>query len=219
MTGFGAFGKIPSLGDFLRLNLPAGFVQAWDSWLQESMLQAKQILGDAWNEAYMSAPIWRFTLPAGIAGDGAVSGIVMSSVDRVGRQYPLTLAISHEGGASALTHFANRTVFEQLEDAALAALEDDSTRDDLTAALQDISWIAPTRNQMSGNAYVGALPAAQSLAADAVHSAHGDAAIWSAMLEGNHRLLVTPSLPKGRDLMGLYDLSAPVWRQTSLVDV
>lgn len=219
MSGFGAFGKIPGLGDFLRLNLPVSFVQAWDGWLQESLLSARQILGAAWDEAYMSAPIWRFTLPAGLAGPNAMSGILMASVDRVGRQYPLTLAIPHDGGASALTHFANRTVFESLENVALATLEDGSTRDSLTADLGQVSWITPPQCAMSGPAYVGALPAAQALAGNALQISHGETALWSAMLEGNHRLLLTPDLPSGRNLMGLFDLSAPVWSQSSMVHV
>ncbi len=211
MAGFGAFGKIPGLGDFLRLNLPAPFVQAWDVWLQQGLVQAKGILGDAWNDAYMSAPIWRFTLPAGTAGEGAVSGILMASVDRVGRQYPLTLAIPHAGGASALTHFANRTVFERLEEVALAALDDGTSGDDLTASLTGMHWITPSQCSMPGTAYVGSLPAAQALAADSVTRSYGETALWSAMLEGNHRLLLTSGLPKGSDFMGLFDLSAPVW--------
>lgn len=218
-TGFGAFGKIPGLGDFLRLNLPVSFVQAWDDWLQNGMLAVQEILGDGWNDAYMSAPIWRFTLPAGLAGQSAMSGIFMASVDRVGRQYPLTLAIPHPSGAPAMTHFANRTVFEQLEDIALSALDDNSTRDSVLNALGAVPWITPTQSEMAGSVYVGPQPAAQSLAAQALHISHGETALWSAMLEGNHRLLLTSDLPKGRDLMGLFDLSAPVWGQTTLAHV
>jgi type VI secretion system protein ImpM len=33
-AAFGAFGKMPSLGDFFRFGLPADFVSAWDDWLQ-----------------------------------------------------------------------------------------------------------------------------------------------------------------------------------------
>ena len=104
-TGFGAFGKLPSMGDFLRHNLPSGFVQTWDTWLQAGMLNLRETMAERWADAYMSAPIWRFTLPAGFAGAQAVSGIMMASVDRVGRQYPLTLAAPHDGTHSpSMTH-------------------------------------------------------------------------------------------------------------------
>ena len=89
--GVGAFGKMPSAGDFFRLNAPPGFVRAWDGWLQQAMLEGQRALGPAWDDAYMSAPIWRFTLTAGLAGPHKAQGVLMPSVDRVGRRFPLTL--------------------------------------------------------------------------------------------------------------------------------
>ncbi len=213
-TGFGVFGKIPNLGDFLRVNLPVSFVQAWDTWLQDGMTHAKSALGPMWNEAYLSAPIWRFSVPQGVAGTQAMSGILMASVDQVGRQYPLTLAIPHSSDALALSHFANRTVFETLEEIALAALDDAFGRDDLLNALTSVQWISPNPSVMQNQSYVGAHPAAQSLAAQSIDASYGQCALWSAMLEGNHRLLLTKSLPKSGELTGLFDLSAPVWTQT-----
>ena len=32
VSGFGAFGKIPSLGDFFRMGVAAGFVGVWLLW-------------------------------------------------------------------------------------------------------------------------------------------------------------------------------------------
>ena len=71
--GFGAAGKLPDLGDFLRLNLPADFISAWDAWLQVALVAGKDALGERWDDCYMSAPIWRFSLPAGFAGARAVT--------------------------------------------------------------------------------------------------------------------------------------------------
>ena len=102
MGGVGAFGKMPGMGDFLRLNVSARFVQVWDGWLQGAMLAARNSLGDRWNECYFSAPIWRFSLPRLSEDLPGVSGIMMPSVDRVGRQYPLTLAVPVPTGPSAL---------------------------------------------------------------------------------------------------------------------
>jgi type VI secretion system ImpM family protein len=90
---FAAFGKIPALGDFFRLNPPPGFVPVWDSWLQAGLLAAHAQLGDRWDACYMSAPIWRFSLAAGLAGPAPLLGVMMPSVDRVGRQFPLTLVV------------------------------------------------------------------------------------------------------------------------------
>ncbi len=90
---FAAFGKMPALGDFFRLNPPPGFVPVWDAWLQAGLLAARAQLGDRWDACYMSAPIWRFSLAAGLAGPAPLLGVMMPSVDRVGRQFPLTLVV------------------------------------------------------------------------------------------------------------------------------
>ncbi|MEL6466890.1 MAG: type VI secretion system-associated protein TagF [Pseudomonadota bacterium] len=217
-AGFGAFGKIPGMGDFLKLNLPAGFVQTWDTWLQEGLLAGRAQLGSGWNDAYLSAPIWRFTLPAGLAGDQAISGILMASVDRVGRQYPLTIATPHADISPALNHFANRTVFERLEDIALSALDDEFDRDALMGALNTVSFINPTHAYLSHDTYVGVLPPVQVLAADSLAASHGTSALWSAMMEGNHRLLLTRDLPRGAEIQGLFDLSAPIWAQAQVTE-
>ena len=214
-AGFGAFGKIPGLGDFFRMNLPAGFVSAWDTWLQTALVTARDAIGDRWTDTYLSAPIWRFTLPAGFAGDSAVSGILMASVDRVGRQYPLTLAIPHADSPAPLVHFANRTVFERLETIALDMLEDSATKDDLSGALADATFVAPGPVAFS-LPYVGELPAAQVLAADAIQATRGQCALWSAMLEGNHRLMTTRALPREGEIPALFDLAAPFWSRAGL---
>ena len=90
-AGFGAFGKMPAVGDFFRLGPPAGFVEPWDGWVQQAMLTGQAAHGPGWDGLYMQAPIWRFTLAPGLAGPQAVLGVVMPSVDRVGRRFPLTL--------------------------------------------------------------------------------------------------------------------------------
>lgn len=84
MMGFGAFGKIPSIGDFFRLDPPAGFVRVWDEWLQGLLLTGQGAHGPYWDGYYMTAPIWRFTLSPGLAGPEKVMGVLMPSVDRVG---------------------------------------------------------------------------------------------------------------------------------------
>lgn len=209
--GFGAFGKIPALGDFLRHKLPTDFVQTWDPWLQKSMTEAQASIGPGWDDAYLSAAIWRFTLPKGVAGASAISGILMASVDAVGRRYPLTLAAPHTQIDEALPHFSQDPTFEKLENAALATLEDDGTRDILLAELSDISWTRTDKMAISGSSYTGALPAAQVLAAESVTQVHKQSCIWTAVMEGDHRMLITRGLPAAKETIGLFDLTAPIW--------
>ena len=88
----GFYGKIPSLGDFVSRRLPRRFITPWETWLQEAMANSRQQLGDSWLDNYLTSPMWRFALTPGICGESGWAGIIMPSVDRVGRYYPFTLA-------------------------------------------------------------------------------------------------------------------------------
>ena len=92
MQGF--FGKIPSLGDFVTRDLPREFLDTWDDWLQRSIAESKVALGNAWLDTYLTSPIWRFVLLPGVCGESGWAGILMPSVDKVGRYFPLTFATS-----------------------------------------------------------------------------------------------------------------------------
>jgi type VI secretion system protein ImpM len=88
----GLYGKLPDKGDFISRRLPRGFVEPWDAWLQQGIEKSREQLGADWLEAYLKAPLWRFGLVPGVCGKDGVTGVVMSSADRVGRHFPLTLA-------------------------------------------------------------------------------------------------------------------------------
>ena len=90
--GLGFFGKLPGHGDFVTRALPADFIRRWDEWLQASLSASRQQLGDAWLEFYLTSPVWCFALSAGVCGRAAVAGVLIPSVDRVGRYFPFTLA-------------------------------------------------------------------------------------------------------------------------------
>lgn len=119
----GFFGKLPWLGDFVTRGLPNSFVTPWDSWLQAGMAATREELGDAWLERFLTAPIWRFVLPAGCAGP-AMAGVLMPSVDRVGRYFPLTVAMPLEADPPAEAPLAAAFWFDELEAVALAALDE-----------------------------------------------------------------------------------------------
>jgi type VI secretion system protein ImpM len=78
-------GKLPSNGDFVARRVPAAFAEQWDAWLGSVMAGSRERLGKRWQEAFLSAPAWRFVLAEGYAG------VMVPSVDSVGRYYPLTL--------------------------------------------------------------------------------------------------------------------------------
>ncbi len=126
---FGFYGKIPARGDFVRLGLPRGFIDPWDAWLQAMLAVARQHLGPRFEPAWMEAPIWRFQLAADLCGPDAAIGVMMPSVDRVGRLFPLTLAHLAPGVAPA-------DWLDRASAAGLAALDEDLDPPALLARLE-----------------------------------------------------------------------------------
>lgn len=216
---FGAFGKMPNLGDFFRSNLPQGFVDAWDAWVQQAMIEAKDDLGEGWQECYMSAPIWRFTLAGGLAGALPMLGVVMPSVDRVGRQFPLTLAAPLPDDVSPLLgHFVSGPAFVELEGISLDALDDATDREALESRLAGVKLPA-----LSGDSRValgdgvlvqtrtGAFGPLPELCATLAGQRFNAPSVWSADVTGGLRLMVCEGLPGAGKTTGLFDLAAEIW--------
>ena len=88
----GFFGKLPSRGDFVSRRLAADFVERWDGWLQSGVAASQAALGSRWLGIYLTSPIWRFALAPGVCGQQGHIGVVIPSVDKVGRYYPLAAA-------------------------------------------------------------------------------------------------------------------------------
>ena len=124
MPGF--FGKIPSHGDFVTRELSRAFIDVWDLWLQAGIADSKARLGERWLDVYLTSPIWRFGLVPGICGASAWAGILMPSVDRVGRYFPLTIATALPQHVNPLQlPGAAAGWFEAMEAVALRTLDDD----------------------------------------------------------------------------------------------
>lgn len=88
----GCFGKLPAHGDFVWQGLPGEFVTPWDHWLQRLMASIQQQSPDRWLEAYLHNPLWRFVVRDAALGQYVWCGVMMPSVDAVGRYFPFTLA-------------------------------------------------------------------------------------------------------------------------------
>lgn len=87
----GYFGKLPSHGDFLRRRVSDAFVGTWDGWLQAGLAASRSALADRWLDVYLTSPAWRFACAAGACGSQPVVGVMVPSVDRVGRYFPLAI--------------------------------------------------------------------------------------------------------------------------------
>ena len=139
----GFFGKLPGYGDFVERNLPRSFVEGWDLWLQQAMQSSRQMLGEHWLDHYLTAPVWRFALSSGCIDGQAWLGLVLPSVDRVGRYFPLTLAqpLPNSTRISAAL-CQNPSWFEQLEAIALACLRESPT---VEAVVEVLEGLQPPR--------------------------------------------------------------------------
>ena len=95
----GLFGKLPAKRDFIALFAPRDFLDAWEPWMQSSISASRQRLAEGWQQAFLTAPIWRFWLGDDICGR-TVLGALMASLDGLGRYYPLTIFGYADRGAA-----------------------------------------------------------------------------------------------------------------------
>lgn len=228
----GWHGKLPSLGDFASRRLDPGFVEAWDGWLAAGLLALRQAAPQDWLEAYLGSPSWRFLLMPGVmhgsAGQGAWAGVLMPSVDRVGRYFPLTLVQPlGKGPAStqqmaALWHWLGR-----LDELARDALHEDWTADRLDeelarmaqpdiAALQPADVLAPTAEGalIECPAQAAGLDAALQIGneAQASWAAHAQGRAWwyARPDDDPPRLLLSRGLPAPATLARLFGPAATI---------
>jgi type VI secretion system protein ImpM len=120
VTGY--FGKVSTHGDFVSRRLSAQLVQAWDAWLQECLQASQDKLGSAWLERYLTSPVWRFAIAPGVLGPEGLGGMMMPSVDRVGRYFPLM--VGAPGTAPLLDWFHGQVAwYDAVEDLARESLD------------------------------------------------------------------------------------------------
>jgi type VI secretion system protein ImpM len=120
----GLFGKLPMQSDFISHFLPSALTDYWHGWLQSCLSVSQEQLAEQWRDYYLSAPIWRFAIMPGVVHNLGLMGVLIPSVDEVGRYFPLTIghAGQHQPWAAYLEA---KQWYDQAEHAALLALEDD----------------------------------------------------------------------------------------------
>lgn len=138
-TAIGFYGKLPMQTELVTKHLPAEFITSWQDWLQNALAVSREDLGQAWLNSYLTTPIWRFILSAGLCGDSAWAGILMPSVDKLGNYFPLTIAAPFEQSQSLPYLFTlGNDWFEDLEEVALSGLEDNIDLVRFTQLLESI---------------------------------------------------------------------------------
>jgi type VI secretion system protein ImpM len=136
MATAGWFGKLPMLGDFAHRRLPCGFVDACDAWLSQGLRASRASLGPGWLDDYLAAPLWCFAWSPLVVDGRWWFGVLMPSVDAVGRYFPLVVAFDAAQAptdAQALARWARW--YDSAAACALQTLQDRATLDGFEAAL------------------------------------------------------------------------------------
>ena len=141
----GFFGKVPNLGDFVERRIHPGFRSAWDQWVQESLALSQEILGERWLDLYVVSPLWRFVLSPQVCGEAVYAGVMVPSVDRVGRYFPLTVVATLPAETPCLPLFAaGRSWFVAVESILLQVLHGEvSDIDAFERLLADLEHTLP----------------------------------------------------------------------------
>jgi type VI secretion system protein ImpM len=130
----GWFGKLPGLGDFAHRRMPEPMRERLDHWLQRGLLRLRDEHAD-WTERYLAGPLWFFALGSGLGGTNAWLGVLMPSVDGVGRYFPFIIAAECDVPLNELTPAQSQAAWRWWRTCAQAALE--GLENDLDAARFD----------------------------------------------------------------------------------
>jgi type VI secretion system protein ImpM len=120
----GFSGKVPARGDFVHAGLPRDFVDPWHDWQSIVIAGSRTLMGESWLDAFLEAPVWRFVLPPGLCGPRAGVGLIMPSVDKVGRYFPLTFAALSDAGTPDAAGWSGW--LDTVEDLGRLALDEDA---------------------------------------------------------------------------------------------
>jgi len=179
----GFYGKLASRGDFIHRGLSPIFIERWDAWLAAGMAASQAQLGTDWLSAYLVSPLWRFAVAPGLLDDGAVVGAMMPSIDRVGRYFPLTIALLLEAETDLGALVAGPDDwFEKAENLLLSTLQEDADVEAFEAAVPALG-----------------IPACKARA------------VWNPTLDGQIRATVTTPAARGAALAQLACEGASFW--------
>lgn len=135
----GWFGKLPTSGDFVTRRVHPSFIEPWDAWLNAMLAGSRERLGADWRETFLSAPAWRFVLAPGVIGADGWAGLIVPSVDSVGRYFPLTVVsqLPVRGMDAVTTLFRAHNWYGEVEPVTEVALAPDAEIETFDAQLSN----------------------------------------------------------------------------------
>jgi type VI secretion system protein ImpM len=196
----GWYGKLPALGDFASRRLAPEWIAQWDGWLAAGLHQLREAAPDTWLDDYLASPAWRFALLPGSlpdgSGDGLRIGVLVPSVDRVGRYFPLVVVSAPLPRPADGVHVAALWQWAgQIEEIAVQALQDDWSAEALDTAL---AGIQPPAAQPPATAVPAALT---TLISQAAWDGLQGCSVW---LHAGTDPCVQPALPQGAAFAALF---------------
>ncbi|WP_425641709.1 type VI secretion system-associated protein TagF [Marinomonas gallaica] len=122
----GIYGKLPAHSDFISDGMPTDISNELYEWIQSVMYHSRERLEDnQWLSAYLVSPIWRMFVPESETRAHGWMGIMVPSVDAIGRYFPLFIVF--ETKCKSLTVewlFKEATdLFAVMEAVAISALQ------------------------------------------------------------------------------------------------
>lgn len=151
---------MPSKRDFIALHAPRAFLNLFETWLQSGVALSKERLGPHWRDIFLQAPMWRFWLGSDVC-ETSVAGVLMPSVDGVGRYFPLSVFAVGSQNEEILPPVMDKMEawYTQAEDLLLETLEEGFSQmpQDLVARLERPAVIAPNRHSFTTNNIPGGI--------------------------------------------------------------
>lgn len=226
-TPCGVFGKLPQQGDFISQLLPGELTEYWHSWLQSSMSVSREQLEHDWLDCYLTGPVWRFAISPNVLWHEPVMGVMMPSVDEIGRYFPLTIA--HAGaGLPWAAYLHGQSWFDDAQEVALKALDDGVTYEEFMGAFETLEPpVLPSMPQFMPPEYGRAQPSfvfdvpddqqpqefALGLLSHAYQYLSGQFTLW--WTEGSERvppcLLISRGLPEAGQFAAMLDGQWQEW--------
>jgi type VI secretion system protein ImpM len=217
----GWFGKLACVGDFASRRLPPEFTQACDTWLSRCLEVSRSVLGERWLDAYLTSPLYRFAWAPGVVDRRWWFGVMMPSVDNVGRYFPLLIAQGCDeppftgGDLDRLEHW-----FAQQAEAALVTLEPGATLERFESMLAlapafpapaaampyaEAQWPDHTSHVVPAD--IGLAPGLARLAAHETLRRFGGCSMWSPLPSNGaeSRLSVAVGLPAAESFAQLLE--------------
>jgi len=124
-----AFGKIPRMGDFVRMRSTGEPLSSFEGWIVEAMASGEDRRGPQWASQYAAGSMYAFLFraPKAAKATSVLAGVLRPSQDAVGRKFPLVVcAPIVETAISRAPHLLPLVLGDFLEGATHALLSADA---------------------------------------------------------------------------------------------